>query len=64
MTDHHALIAQVIAKVMSDLIVEEREQLRTDIHQVHFATHVAGDTGVFATDDSLAVDRDGAVRSG
>ena len=62
--DHHALIAQVVAERVGDLVVEEGQQLRARVHQVHLAAHVAEDAGVLAADHPRAVDENGTGRGG
>ena len=62
--DHHALVAQVVAQGVGDLIIKERQQLGAAVDQIHLAAHVAEDTGVFAADHPGAANGDRTGRRG
>ena len=57
--NEHALIAEVVAKGIDNLVIEEREQLLAAVDEVHLDAEVAEDRRVLAADHARAIDGHG-----
>ncbi len=60
--NHHALVSQVIAECVGDLVVEERQKVLAGVDEIHLQSQVREDRRVLTADDAGAVEGDGFRR--